>query len=28
VWAGQVAIHDDFDELPDDIAAAFGGEAE
>jgi antitoxin (DNA-binding transcriptional repressor) of toxin-antitoxin stability system len=28
VWAGRVAMHDDFDELPDDIAAAFGGEAE
>jgi antitoxin (DNA-binding transcriptional repressor) of toxin-antitoxin stability system len=27
-WAGRVAIHDDFDELPDDIAAAFGGEGE
>lgn len=25
VWRGQVVIHDDFDELPDDIADAFGG---
>lgn len=24
VWAGQVTIADDFDELPDDIAEAFG----
>jgi prevent-host-death family protein len=24
LFAGQVKIHDDFDELPDDIAAAFG----
>jgi prevent-host-death family protein len=24
LFAGQVAIHDDFDELPPDIAAAFG----
>jgi prevent-host-death family protein len=24
LFAGQVEIHDDFDELPDDIAAAFG----
>lgn len=23
-FAGQVVIHDDFDELPDDIAIAFG----
>ncbi len=23
-WRGQVRIADDFDELPDDIAAAFG----
>jgi len=23
-FAGQVKIHEDFDELPDDIAAAFG----
>ena len=23
-FAGQVKIHDDFDELPDDIAEAFG----
>jgi prevent-host-death family protein len=26
-WAGRVHIADDFDELPDDIAAAFRGEA-
>ena len=25
LFAGQVKIHDDFDELPADIAAAFGG---
>jgi antitoxin (DNA-binding transcriptional repressor) of toxin-antitoxin stability system len=25
-WAGRVRIHDDFDELPDEIAAAFRGE--
>ncbi len=25
-WRGQVEIRDDFDVLPDDIAAAFGGE--
>jgi prevent-host-death family protein len=25
-WAGQVRIADDFDELPDEIAAAFRGE--
>ena len=24
IWAGQVHIHDDFDELPDDMAEAFG----
>jgi antitoxin (DNA-binding transcriptional repressor) of toxin-antitoxin stability system len=24
LFAGQVTIHDDFDELPSDIAAAFG----
>lgn len=24
LFAGQAHIHDDFDELPDDIAAAFG----
>jgi antitoxin (DNA-binding transcriptional repressor) of toxin-antitoxin stability system len=24
VWEGQVRIADDFDELPDDIAEAFG----
>jgi antitoxin (DNA-binding transcriptional repressor) of toxin-antitoxin stability system len=27
-WAGRVAIHDDFDALPDDIAAAFEGDPE
>jgi prevent-host-death family protein len=26
VWEGQVVIHEDFDELPDDVAAAFRGE--
>jgi prevent-host-death family protein len=26
-WAGRVHIADDFDELPEDIAAAFRGEA-
>lgn len=26
VWAGQVSIAADFDDLPDDLAAAFGGE--
>ena len=25
-WRGRVRIHDDFDELPDDIAGAFRGE--
>ena len=25
-WEGQVVIHDDFDELPAEIAAAFAGE--
>ena len=25
-WAGRVHIHADFDELPDDVAAAFRGE--
>ena len=25
-WAGQVRIHDDFDELPEEVAAAFSGE--
>ena len=25
-WEGKVVIHDDFDELPDGIAAAFRGE--
>ena len=27
-WEGQVWIADDFDELPDDLLAAFEGEAE
>jgi antitoxin (DNA-binding transcriptional repressor) of toxin-antitoxin stability system len=27
IWAGQVRIHPDFDELPDDVAAAFRGES-
>jgi len=27
-WRGRVRIAEDFDELPDDIAAAFNGEAE
>jgi prevent-host-death family protein len=26
-WKGRVVIHEDFDELPSDIAAAFRGEA-
>ena len=25
-WAGRVRMHRDFDELPDDVAAAFHGE--
>jgi len=25
-WAGRIRIQPDFDELPDDVAAAFGGE--
>ena len=25
-WEGQVVIHDDFDELPAEVAAAFAGE--
>ena len=25
-WAGRVRIHDDFDELPEEMAAAFRGE--
>ena len=25
-WRGRVVIHDDFDELPPEIAAAFGGQ--
>ena len=25
-WSGQVRIADDFDELPDDVAAAFRGD--
>lgn len=24
-WEGQVTIHGDFDDLPDDVAAAFAG---
>lgn len=27
-WRGKVAIRDDFDELPEDVAAAFRGEKE
>ena len=26
-WAGRVRIHDNFDELPDELAAAFRGES-
>ena len=26
VWRGQVVIHDDFDDLPDELASAFRGE--
>ncbi|MBK5222496.1 MAG: type II toxin-antitoxin system prevent-host-death family antitoxin [Acidimicrobiia bacterium] len=26
-WEGRVKIHPDFDELPDDLAAAFRGDA-
>jgi prevent-host-death family protein len=25
-WKGKIVVHDDFDELPEDIAAAFRGE--
>ena len=25
-WEGQVVLHDDFDELPPDVAAAFAGD--
>lgn len=25
-WEGRVTIHDDFDDLPDDVAAAFAGQ--
>lgn len=25
-WEGQVVIHDDFDDLPSEVAAAFAGE--
>lgn len=25
-WAGRVRVHHDFDDLPDDVAAAFRGE--
>lgn len=28
MWKGQVRIADDFDDLPDDLAAAFGGPPE
>jgi prevent-host-death family protein len=27
LWRGRVVMHDDFDELPEDIASAFRGEA-
>lgn len=27
-WAGRVRIHPDFDQLPEDLAAAFRGDAE
>ena len=27
VWAGRVHVHPDFDELPEDVAAAFRGES-
>jgi antitoxin (DNA-binding transcriptional repressor) of toxin-antitoxin stability system len=27
VWAGRVQIHPEFDELPEDVAAAFRGES-
>jgi len=27
IWRGRVVIHDDFDVLPPDVAAAFRGEA-
>lgn len=27
IWAGQVQIAEDFDDLPDEVAAAFRGEA-
>ena len=27
VWAGRVRIRDDFDELPEDVAAVFHGES-
>jgi len=27
-WRGKVAIHDDFDTLPNDVAAAFRGEGQ
>ena len=26
LWAGRVRVHDDFDELPEEVAAAFRGE--
>lgn len=28
LWRGRVVIHDDFDDLPAGLAAAFGGEDE
>jgi prevent-host-death family protein len=27
LWQGRVVIHDDFDELPDEVLSAFRGEA-
>jgi prevent-host-death family protein len=27
LWQGRVVIHDDFDELPDEVMGAFRGEA-
>src|SRR3989440_11134356 len=27
MWAGRVRVHADFDELPEDVAAAFRGES-
>jgi prevent-host-death family protein len=28
LWRGRVVIHEDFDDLPPDLAAAFGGQDE